>query len=78
MSVKYRIGYCPPNPGPKAKLKCKWFTNVLELIDNYKEGDDVFVSHNGGKYMHTTIDKIRENFYGESLKFYVDSSILQM
>jgi hypothetical protein len=78
MSFIIRFGYCPPNPGPRSRFKCKWFTDVLTLLDNYKEGDDVFVSHNGGKYIHTTIDKIVENFYGDSLKSYVNDSILQL
>lgn len=65
--IVYRIGYCPPNPGPKAKLNCKWFTNVLELLDNYKEGDKVYVSHNGSKYQLADIEKIREEFFADEI-----------
>lgn len=67
--IKYRIGYCTPNPGPKAKPYCRWYTDVLELLENYKEGDEVYVSYHGGKYRLADIEKIREEvFYDEILK----------
>lgn len=31
-----RFGYCPPNPGPNAKLKNKWFTNISDVINEYR------------------------------------------
>lgn len=58
--IKYRISYCPPNPGPKAKPYCRWYTDVLELLENYKEGDEIYVSYHGKKYIKTTIDDILE------------------
>lgn len=60
--IKYRIGYCPPNPGPKARPYCRWFTAVNELLKEYKEGDDVYVSYHGKPYIKTTIDNILEKF----------------
>lgn len=60
--IKYRIGYCPPNPGHKARLNCRWYTDVNELLKEYREGDDVYVSYHDKPYIKITIDKILEKF----------------
>jgi hypothetical protein len=51
-----RFGYCPPNPGPKARLKNKWFTNKEDAINEYN-GGSIWVSY-GGKYREITLEQL--------------------
>lgn len=54
-----RFGYCPPNPGPKRKLKNKWFTNVNDAINNYK-GETIYISYNKQGYKEITFNELLE------------------
>lgn len=60
-----RFGYCAPNPGPKSKIKNKWFR--LEEIDNainQYNNESIWISTNG-KYHEITylqLLNIKEKF----------------
>lgn len=51
-----RFGYCPPNPGPNAKLSNKWYTNINDAIDNWN-GESIWIS-SGGKYHKISIEQL--------------------
>lgn len=55
-----RFGYCPPNPGPKAKLRNKWFTKVEDAIEEYKEGETIYISYNNQTYREITFNDLLE------------------
>ena len=55
-----RFGYCPPNPGPKAKLYNKWFTKVEDAIKEYKEGETIYISYNKKPYKEITFNDLLE------------------
>ena len=57
--ITIRFGYCPPNPGPKAKLRNKWFTNVEDAIKEYK-GETIYISYNNKKYREITFNDLLE------------------
>ena len=44
MGLVIRFGYCPPNPGPKAKIRNKWYREeefedaINDWMDNPKYG----------------------------------------
>lgn len=51
-----RFGYCPPNPGPNAKLNNKWYTNINDAIDNWN-GESIWIS-SGSKYREISIEQL--------------------
>lgn len=57
--ITIRFGYCPPNPGPKAKLRNKWFTNVEDAIEEYK-GETIYISYNKKQYKEITFNDLLE------------------
>jgi len=58
-NVVIRFGYCPPNPGPNAKLKNKWFTDVNDAINNYN-GEKIYISYNRQTYREITFNELLE------------------
>lgn len=54
-----RFGYCPPNPGPKRKLKNKWYTDVNDAINNYN-GEKLYISYNNQTYREITFNELLE------------------
>lgn len=56
--ITIRFSYCPPNPGPKAKLRNKWFTKVEDAIEEYKEGETIYISYNNQKYREITFNDL--------------------
>ena len=57
MAIKIRFGYCPENPGPKRKLKNKWFINKEDAINEYN-GESIYVSYNNQKYKKLTFEEL--------------------
>jgi hypothetical protein len=51
-----RFGYCPPNPGPKAKINCRWYSNIKDAIDNYNN-QTIWIKKNS-KYVEITFDEL--------------------
>jgi hypothetical protein len=54
-----RFGYCPPNPGPKAKLRNKWFTKIEDAIEEYK-GETIYISYNKKPYKEIIFNDLLE------------------
>lgn len=54
-----RFGYCPPNPGPKRKLKNKWYTDVNDAINDYN-GGKIYISYNKQAYREITFNDLLE------------------
>lgn len=52
-----RFGYCPPNPGPKRKLKTKWYTDVKDAINNYN-GGKIYIRYNNQIYREITFEDL--------------------
>lgn len=42
-----RFGYCPPNPGPKAKLNCRWYSNIDDAINSYDGNSSIWINATG-------------------------------
>lgn len=64
--TKYRVKYCPPNPGWNShKLKTnRWFTSLDDLIaylTAHPEIDmnNLWVSHNGKQYVKFNINEVK-------------------
>lgn len=51
-----RFGYCPPNPGPKAKPWCKWYTNIDDAINNWNH-ESIWIK-GGGRYREITFEQL--------------------
>lgn len=71
MSLVIRFGYCPPNPGPKTKTKCKWYNNIDDAIEaycnlNYKM--PIYISYNNCKYREISYEQLIEIFNYESMQ----------
>ena len=58
MSVIIRFGYCPPNPGPKKKLKNKWYYDINQSIDEYDGRSETWVSYNNQRYRKITFEQL--------------------
>ena len=61
--ITIRFGYCPPNPGWKAKNGWRWFSSYQDAIEfAYTNNDfnDIWISYNNQKYRKVTIDKLCE------------------
>lgn len=52
-----RFGYCSPNPGPKARLNCKWYSDKESAIQNWNN-ERIFISVNNSKYREITINEL--------------------
>lgn len=52
MSLVIRFGYCPPNPGPKAKIRNKWYRGdeIEDAINNWDGNSEIWVSYNKQTY----------------------------
>ena len=57
MSVIIRFGYCPPNPGPKKKLKNKWYSNLSDAITAYN-GEELWIRENSQVYIKITYEDL--------------------
>lgn len=55
--VYIRFGYCPPNPGPKKKLKCKWYTDKNTAIEEY-DGRSPIYTRIYGRYQEITYEQL--------------------
>lgn len=55
--ITIRFVYCPPNPGPKRKLRNKWFTKVEDAIEEYK-GETIYISYNKKSYNEITFEEL--------------------
>ena len=44
-----RFGYCPPNPGPKTKPRCKWYRGdeIEDAINEYDGRSSIWVNTTG-------------------------------
>lgn len=44
-----RFGYCPPNPGPKAKPRCKWYRadEIEDAINEYDGRSSIWINTTG-------------------------------
>lgn len=58
-NIVIRFGYCPPNPGPKRKLKNKWYTDVNDAINDYN-GEKLYISYNSQTYREITFNELLE------------------
>ena len=52
-----RFGYCPSNPGPKARINCKWYSDNESAIQNWNN-ERIFISINNSKYREITINEL--------------------
>lgn len=52
-----RFGYCPPSPGPKAKITNKWFNNINDALEAYN-GEILYIKYNNLKYRRITLDEL--------------------
>lgn len=52
MSLVIRFGYCPPSPGPKAKIRNKWYRDneIKDAINNWDGNSEIWISYNKQKY----------------------------
>lgn len=50
MSFVIRFGYCPPSPGPKARIRNKWYTDVNDAIENWDGRSEIWISYNKEVY----------------------------
>lgn len=50
MSFVIRFGYCPPSPGPKARIRNKWYTDANDAIENWDGHSEIWISYNKGVY----------------------------
>lgn len=57
MSVIIRFGYCPPNPGPKKKLKNKWYSKPSDAIAAYN-GEELWIRENNQVYIKITYEDL--------------------
>ena len=54
-----RFGYCPPNPGPNAKKRCAWYSDVRSAIKAYDGKRSIWIK-TCGKYVEMSYDKLLE------------------
>lgn len=55
--AKIRFGYCPPNPGLKKKLNCKWYTDKKMAIEEYDGSSPIYIQIHG-KYQEITYEQL--------------------
>lgn len=51
-----RFGYCPPNPGPKARRNNKWYTNVDAAINNWNH-ESIWIKY-GSRFKEITFERL--------------------
>lgn len=61
-----RFGYCPPNPGPKAKIYNKWYSDIKNAIDEYNGRDRIYISYNKKAYRQITFEQLYNLYESES------------
>jgi len=63
MATIYRVRYCPPNPGWNSRKlkKNRWFNNLDDLREylSVYPTTDLWISHNGKKYVKFNINEIK-------------------
>lgn len=52
MGLIIRFGYCPPNPGPKAKIRNKWYREeeFEDAINGWDGQSEIWISYNKQTY----------------------------
>jgi hypothetical protein len=55
-----RFNYCPPNPGPNSKPRCRWYSDVRTAIDAYDGKSSIWLRTGKGKYIEISYNKLRE------------------
>ena len=55
-----RFNYCPPNPGPNSKPRCRWYSDVRTAIDAYDGKSSIWLRTGKGKYIEILYNKLRE------------------
>lgn len=55
-----RFNYCPPNPGPNSKPRCRWYSDVRTAIDAYDGKRSIWLHTGKGKYIEISYNKLRE------------------
>ena len=55
-----RFNYCPPNPGPNSKPRCRWYSDVRTAIDAYNGKSSIWLRTGKGKYIEISYNKLRE------------------
>ena len=63
MSVIIRFGYCPPNPGPKSKIRNKWYSDISQAIDNYDGKSEIWIKYNNNRYRKISYNKLINLYY---------------
>ena len=60
MSFIIRFGYCPPNPGPKAKIKNKWYREkeIEDAINNWDGQSEIWISYNKRPYHQISFSEL--------------------
>jgi hypothetical protein len=55
-----RFNYCPPNPGPNSKPRCRWYSDVRTAIDAYDGKSSIWLRTGKGKYIEISYNKLLE------------------
>ena len=55
-----RFNYCPPNPGPNSKPRCRWYSDVRTAIDVYDGKSSIWLRTGKGKYIEISYNKLLE------------------
>ena len=55
-----RFNYCPPNPGPNSKPRCRWYSDARNAIDAYDGKSSIWLRTGKGKYIEISYNKLRE------------------
>jgi hypothetical protein len=55
-----RFNYCPPNPGPNSKPRCRWYSDVRNAIDTYDGKSSIWLRTGKGKYIEISYNKLLE------------------
>ena len=55
-----RFNYCPPNPGPNTKTKCRWYSDFKSAIDAYDGKSSIWLRTGKGKYIEISYNKLLE------------------
>ena len=52
MNLIIRFGYCPSSPGPKAKIRNKWYRGdeIKDAIHEWDGNSEIWISYNKQKY----------------------------
>ena len=55
-----RFNYCPPNPVPNSKPRCRWYSDVQSAIDAYDGKSSIWLRTGKGKYIKISYNKLLE------------------